>query len=64
MNNIIDFDSKITLETESGEVYVFNNKDLPKHLLQAIDMFCDEVENSLSIGNDYSDLILNKGVIK
>jgi hypothetical protein len=60
MNNIIGFDSKITLETESGEVYVFNNKDLPKHLLQAIDMFCNEVENSLSIGNDYSDLILNK----
>jgi hypothetical protein len=29
-----------------------------------IDNFCNEVENSLSIGNDYSDLILNKGVIK
>jgi hypothetical protein len=57
MNNIIDFSSKITLEAESGEAYVFTNKDLPKYLLKAIDTFCNAVETRLDIGVDYSDLI-------
>jgi hypothetical protein len=47
------FSSQISLTTSDGRVYVFNNKDLPNHVLKSIDLFCDEIVDGFEHGYTY-----------
>jgi hypothetical protein len=57
---INDFKVEVTLTSDEGVVYVFENATLPKYVLQAVDTFSDEVEQGLEMDYSYNRFIKEK----